>query len=122
MDGKRLLRRCSVTLAFSAVLGCSAVQPPMQTRQVSIPRGMRAVSLRAKVASSMHAGSHVDILMTVDSQAQSTVLLQDIELAASNQGIVTLLTSPKDAERLTIACEKGRIELILHGLNPVGPN
>lgn len=122
MDGKRLLRLCSVALAFSGVLGCSAVQPPMQTQQVSIPRGMRAVSLRAKVAELMQAGSHVDVLVTVDSQARSTVLLQDIELAASNQGIVTLLTSPKDAEKLTIACEKGRIELVLHGLNPVESN
>ncbi len=75
---------------------------------------MRAVSLHAKVAPSMHAGSHVDVLVTVDGQARSTVLLQDIELAASNQGIVMLLTSPKDAERLAIASEKGRIELVPH--------
>jgi hypothetical protein len=122
MDAKRLLRLCCVALAFSGVLGCSAVQPPMQTRQVSIPRGMRAVSLRAKVASSTQAGSHVDVLVTGYSQAQSTVLLQGIEMAASNNGIVTLLTSPKDAEKLTIASETGRIELVPHGLNPFGPN
>jgi phosphotransferase system HPr-like phosphotransfer protein len=86
----------------------------MQTQQVSIPRGLRAVSLRAKVASSMQAHLHVDVLVNGDRQVQSTDLLQDIELAASNNGIVTLLTSPKDAEKLIIACETGGIELVPH--------
>ena len=70
----------------------------------------------------MQAHLHVDVLVNGDRQVQSTDLLQDIELAASNNGIVTLLTSPKDAEKLIIACETGGIELVPHGLNPFAPN
>ena len=119
MDAKRLLQLCSVGLAFSGVLGCYAVQSPIQTRQVSIPRGMRAVLLRAKLATSTQAGSHVDVMVTGASQVESTILLQDVELAASDHGIVTLLTTPNDAEKLTVACEKGRIELVPHRPNLV---
>jgi hypothetical protein len=114
MDANRLFRLCSVVLVFGGVLGCSAARPPLQSQPISIPQGMRAVSLRAKVASSVQPGSHVDVLVTGESQSQSTVLLEDIELAASNHGIVTLLTSPKDAEKLANASEKDHIELVLH--------
>jgi hypothetical protein len=114
MDANRLLRLCSIALALNGVLGCSAVQPPIQLPRVTIPRGMRAVSLRAKMALSTPVGSHVDVLVIGESQVANRVLLQDIELASSNQGIVTLLTSPDDAEKLTIASEKGNIELVPH--------
>jgi hypothetical protein len=48
--------------------------------------------------------------------AQSTILLQDIELASfvPQFGIVTLLTSPKDAERLVIAADRGGIDVVPH--------
>jgi Flp pilus assembly protein CpaB len=121
MDANRLAGLCTLALAFGAVLNCSAVQPP-QTRPISIPPGMRAVSMRSKVASSTQAGSHVDVVLTREGDAQSTVLLQDVGVAASHDGVVTILTSPKDAEKLTIACEQGRIDLVLHRPNLYGPN
>jgi hypothetical protein len=56
----------------------------------------------------------MDVLVTGRKEIQSTTLLHDIELAASERGVVTLLTSPKDAEKLAIACEKGKIKLVPH--------
>ena len=37
MNPKRFLLVCSVALAFSGVLGCSAVQPPIKVLRISIP-------------------------------------------------------------------------------------
>jgi Flp pilus assembly protein CpaB len=78
---------------------------------------MRAVSLRAKVNVAVEPGSHVDVLVCGHgAEAQSSILLQDIELASfvPRPGIVTLLASPKDAERLVIAADRGGIEVVLH--------
>jgi hypothetical protein len=48
--------------------------------------------------------------------AQSTILLQDIELASfePQPGIVTLLTSPEDAKKLVTAADRGGIDVVLH--------
>ena len=115
----RLLVVCGVALAFSGVLGCSAVQPPIKVprTRISIPPGMRAVSIRAKVNVAAEPGTHVDVLVSSDGAgAQSTILLQDIELASfePQPGIVTLLTSPKDAKKLAIAADRGGIEVVPH--------
>ena len=78
---------------------------------------MRAVSLRAKVNAAVEPGTHVDVLVSGQgTEAQHTILLQDIELASfePQPGVVTLLTSPKDAKKLAIAADRGGIEVVLH--------
>jgi Flp pilus assembly protein CpaB len=115
MNPTRFLLVCCAALAFSGVLGCSAVQPPIKVPRISIPPGMRAVSLRAKVNAAVEPGTHVDVLVSGHgAEAQSTILLQDIELASSELGFVTLLTSPKDAKKLAIAADRGGIEVVPH--------
>jgi Flp pilus assembly protein CpaB len=117
MNPTRFLRVCCAALAFSGVLGCSAVQPPIRIPRISIPPGMRAVSLRAKVNVAVEPGTHVDVLVSGHgADAQSTILLQDIELASfePQPGIVTLLTSPTDAKKLAIAADRGGVEVVPH--------
>jgi Flp pilus assembly protein CpaB len=78
---------------------------------------MRAVSLRAKVNVAVEPGTHVDVLVSGNgAEAQRTIFLQDIELASfkPQPGIVTLLTSPKDAKKLAIAADRGGIEVVPH--------
>ncbi len=117
MDPTRFLLICCAALALSGVVGCSAVQPPIKIPRISIPLGMRAVSLRARVNVAVEPGSHVDVLVSGHgAEAPSTILLQDIELAwfEPQPSIVTLLTSPKDAENLAIAADRGGIEVVPH--------
>jgi Flp pilus assembly protein CpaB len=110
--------RCLFTwiaaVALSSVLACSGRQHSVQTTRIWIPSGMRAVSLRANLGAPILPGMHVDVFVT-DNAHQSNVL-KDVEVAGCEQlkreTIVTLFTSPKDAEKLTLAVSKGRIQLI----------
>ena len=117
MNPPRFLLVCCAALALSRILACSVGQPPTKIPIISIPAGKRAVSLRAKVNVAVEPGSHVDVLVgDHGAEAQNTILLQDIELASfvPQFGIVTLLTSPKDAERLVIAADRGGIDVVPH--------
>jgi Flp pilus assembly protein CpaB len=80
--------------------------------RVQIPRGMRAVSVRSNVA--VAPGDHVDVLVVGKGQKTNTVL-ENVEIAAAEKesGVVTLLVSPDDAQKVTDAGEQGKLRLRL---------
>jgi len=103
-----------------------------------IPPGMRAVSVRVNevvsVAGFVGPGTRVDVLLTGTpngtSESQTTTVLQNVAVIASGQRlernaageaqatpVITLLASPEDAERLTLASSEGKIQLVLR--NPL---
>jgi pilus assembly protein CpaB len=103
-----------------------------------IPRGMRAISVRVNdivaVAGFVTQGTHVDILLTGNpsgsSDQQTTTVLEDVAVIAVGQNlernsegkpqtapVITLLVSPDDAEKLTLAASQGHIQLALR--NPL---
>jgi pilus assembly protein CpaB len=103
-----------------------------------IPPGMRAVSVRVNevvsVAGFVTPGTRVDVLLTGTPTGRSdevtTTVLQNIAVLASghtlertstgeaqNTAVITLLVSPDDAQRLTLAAKQGTIQLALR--NPL---
>jgi pilus assembly protein CpaB len=103
-----------------------------------IPPGMRAVSVRVNevvsVAGFVVPGTRVDVLLTGNpagaGEQQTTTVLSNVEVLASGQRlernsagdtsmapVITLLLSPEDAQRLTLASSDGRIQLSLR--NPL---
>ncbi|MGH9510767.1 MAG: Flp pilus assembly protein CpaB [Terriglobales bacterium] len=103
-----------------------------------IPRGMRAVSVRVNdivaVAGFVVPGTHVDVLLTGNpsgsGEQQTTTVLEDVAVIAVGQKlernsagepqsapVITLLVSPDDAEKLTLASTEGHIQLALR--NPL---
>lgn len=104
-----------------------------------IPPGMRAVSVRVNdvvaVAGFVTPGTRVDVLLTGEpggggAEEETTTVLQNIAVLASghtlertatgeaqNTAVITLLVSPDDAQRLTLASQQGKIQLALR--NPL---
>jgi pilus assembly protein CpaB len=103
-----------------------------------IPPGMRAVSVRVNdvvsVAGFVTPGTRVDVLLTGKpvngTDDQTTTVLQNVQVLASghtlertstgeaqNTAVITLLVSPDDAQRLTLANAEGKIQLALR--NPL---
>jgi pilus assembly protein CpaB len=103
-----------------------------------IPPGMRAVSVRVNevvsVAGFVTPGTRVDVLLTGTpggaAEQQTTTVLQNVAVLASGHtlertstgeaqttAVITLLVSPDDAERLTLASTEGHIQLALR--NPL---
>src|SRR6201998_4137137 len=102
-----------------------------------IPPGMRAVSVRVNevvsVAGFVTPGTRVDVLLTgapAGSEQQTSTVLQNVEVLASghtlertctgeaqNTAVITLLVTPDDAQRLTLASSEGHIQLALR--NPL---
>jgi pilus assembly protein CpaB len=103
-----------------------------------IPLGMRAVSVRVNDTTSVSGfvlpGTRVDVLLTGNPQgsneSQTTTVLENVAVIATGQRlernsageaqtapVVTLLLSPDDAERLTLATSQGHIQLALR--NPL---
>ncbi len=103
---------------------------------ILIPEGMRAVSVKVDevigVAGFVVPGTRVDVLVTLEreegegEETMTRVVLQDIRALAAGQTVqrdpegkpqtvpvITLLVSPEDAERLTLASTEGRIQLAL---------
>jgi len=99
-----------------------------------IPPGMRAVSVRVNevvsVAGFVTPGTRVDVLLTGTpaggNDQQTTTVLQNVLVIASghtlernstgeaqNTPVITLLVSPDDAQRLTLASQEGHIQLAL---------
>ena len=127
MSSPRFLFSCVVVATVAVCLGCSGMQTGPQTaRIISIPPGMRAVKVLVKGAAGIVPGTRVDVLVNDNpkrSESHAVTILQGVEVVASEQeepeslGVITLLTSPKDAEEITLASEKGRIQLVLvhHG-------
>lgn len=106
---------------------------------LGIPEGSRAVAVRVNevigVAGWVHEGHRVDVLVTLDQGAQvdqpvTRIVLQDIPVLRIGQiqdvndqneavmvTVATLLVTPEEAERLTLAETKGQIRLSLR--NPL---
>src|SRR6202166_2060425 len=103
-----------------------------------IPPGMRAVSVRVNDTTSVSGfvlpGTRVDVMLTGNPQGsneqQTTTVLENVAVIATGQKmernaagepqsapVVTLLLSPDDAERLTLASSQGHIQLALR--NPL---
>jgi pilus assembly protein CpaB len=102
-----------------------------------IPRGMRALSVRVNdtigVAGYTVPGTRVDVVMTTRSSTEpiSKVVLSNVQVLAAGTkyeedlarrepmkvSVVTLLLTPEDAERLTLATDQGAITLALR--NPL---
>jgi pilus assembly protein CpaB len=108
--------------------GTGAGLPPI------IPKGMRAVSIRANeiigVAGFVIAGTRVDVILTATPQGtqepMSKIVLQNVEVATAGQVIqkdpegkpvtvtvVTLFVTPEDAEKITNASTQGQFQLAL---------
>jgi len=103
-----------------------------------IPPNMRAVSVRVNdvvsVAGFVTPGTRVDVLLTAapngSSEQETTTVLQNVAVLASghtlertstgeaqNTAVITLLVTPEDGQRLTLASSEGRIQLALR--NPL---
>jgi len=104
-----------------------------------IPPGMRAVSVRVNdvvsVAGFVQPGTRVDVLATgipgAGNEAQTNTVLENVAVIAvgrslldrlttseaQNAAVITLLVSPDDAQKLTLASQEGRIQLALR--NPL---
>lgn len=103
-----------------------------------IPTGMRAVSVRVNdttsVAGFVQPGTRVDVLLTGNpegsSEQQTTTILENVAVVATGQKmernaageahitpVITLLVSPDDAQKLTLASNQGHIQLVLR--NPL---
>jgi pilus assembly protein CpaB len=103
-----------------------------------IPPGMRAVSVRVNevvsVAGFVTPGTRVDVILTGSpvgaNQPLTTTVLENVEVLAAGQKlqrtaegepqtvpVITLLVSPDDAQKLTMAAGEGRIQLALR--NPL---
>jgi pilus assembly protein CpaB len=106
-----------------------------------IPPGMRAVSVRVNevvaVAGFVVPGTRVDVLVSGTPKEANepviTTLLENIEVLAAGQKleraangepqsvpVITLLVSPDDAQKLTLASNEGHIQLALR--NPLDSN
>jgi pilus assembly protein CpaB len=103
-----------------------------------IPPGMRAVSVRVNdttgVAGFVLPGTRVDVLLTGNpegvNQQETTTVLENVAVLATGQKlernaagepqttpVITLLVSPDDAQKLTLAANQGKIQLSLR--NPL---
>jgi pilus assembly protein CpaB len=103
-----------------------------------IPPGMRAVPVRVNevvsVAGFVVPGTHVDVLLTGNptngGEQQTTTVLENVAVVATGphlertsdgepqaSQVITLLVSPDDAQKLTLAQSQGRIQLALR--NPL---
>jgi pilus assembly protein CpaB len=106
----------------------------------AIPPGLRAMSVRVNevigVAGYVVPGTRVDVLVTLSATSQSQdmtskVVLTDVQVLAAGTkidqtadkgkpmpvSVVTLLVTPDEAERLTLASTEGKIQLALR--NPL---
>ena len=101
-----------------------------------LPEGMRAVAIRSNeiigVAGFVYPGSHVDLLMTFTPPGSNNAMpvtetvLQNVEVLTAGQttqpdpqgkpqsvGVVTLLLTPQDAQKLQLASGQGNIQFVL---------
>lgn len=120
-----------LTDAKLAAVGAGAGLPPR------IAAGMRAISVKVDdvvgVAGFAVPGAHVDVVVSVTQREQSVarVVVSNVEVLATGtrtgqarsdlgtatDSVVTLLVSPADAERISLAASVGRITLTLR--NPL---
>ena len=121
-----------------APVGSGAGLPP------TIPEGMRAISVKVNevigVAGFVIPGTRVDVMVTVkgvDDKIQTRVVLSNVTVLtagtrydqerATQEGkpiptsVVTLLLTPSDAEKMTLAAEEGRVMLALRNPLDIAP-
>lgn len=140
-DPKEILGRGVVTSVFTdeALLSTKIAQEGAGGGlPVIIPKGMRAVSVEVDevigVAGFVQSGTRVDVIVTINpmsgrDNASSKVILQNIQVAAAGQTterdaegraqtvpVITLLVTPEQTERLTLAATEGRIRLALRNV------
>jgi pilus assembly protein CpaB len=117
-----------------AKLGAGAGLPP------TIPEGMRALSVKVNevvgVAGFVVPGTRVDVLLSIDQEggeALTRVVVSNVQVLAAGTrydqekaqqegkpiptSVVTMLVTPEDAERITLAAGEGKITLTLR--NPL---
>lgn len=105
-----------------------------------IPAGMRAVSVKVNdvigVAGFVTPGTHVDVVLTgqpahnAGDDPAATTILENVQVLAAGQNlprgndtepqnvaVITLLVSPEDAQKLSLATQEGKIQLALR--NPL---
>ena len=105
-----------------------------------IPEGFRALSVRVNdvvsVAGYVLPGTRVDVITTINpssgtSEVQSKIILTNVQVLAAGTkietsdkdnkamqvSVVTLMVTPEEAERLTLASTEGKIQLALR--NPL---
>jgi len=120
-----------LTASKVAAAGAGAGLPPM------IAPGMRAISVKVDdvvgVAGFIVPGAHVDAVVTITQRDQNVarVVVSNVEVLAAgtraeqaqadgraaSASVVTLLVTPADAERISLASSVGRITLTLR--NPL---
>jgi pilus assembly protein CpaB len=104
---------------------------------ILIPEGKRAMSIPVDqvvgVAGFVIPQTRVDVLLTIQPPGQSEtitqIILQNLEVLTAGQvtqrddqgnpitvNVVTLLVTPEEAERLSLATSQGRIQLALRGM------
>jgi pilus assembly protein CpaB len=128
-----------VTETKLAPVGAGGGLPP------TIPEGMRAISVRTNevigVAGFVVPGTRVDVVVTVkvpsSQDSVSRVVLSNVQVLTAGTrydqekakedgkpiptSVVTLLVTPDDAERLTLASNEGQIMLTLRNPMDVAP-
>lgn len=83
-----------------------------------IPVGMRAIQVPVNEfeSSSIKSGDRVDVLVTGNATGgndiQTKTVLPNLRLLAIGSRVVTLVVSPQDAEKLTLATQEGHIKLV----------
>jgi pilus assembly protein CpaB len=112
---------------------------------IVIPEGMRGVSVKVNevigVAGFIQAQRSVDVLVTISPPEEegelktpiTKVILQNVRVLAVGQtiqpdaegkpqtvAVITLLVTPEDAEKLTLAASEGRIQLALRNTLDLG--
>lgn len=102
---------------------------------IIIPEGKRALSIRVDeviaVAGFVIPGTRVDVLLTLErnGEPRTQVILQNMTVLAAGQvvqrdeegnpmsvSVVTLLVTPSEAEKLTLAAQEGRLQLALRNM------
>jgi pilus assembly protein CpaB len=98
---------------------------PDDSLTAQIPVGMRAVQLSVNdlEPGSIKPGDRADVLVTGDApgthETETRTAIGDVRLLAIGTRAVTLVASPEDAEKLTLATQEGRIKLVFR--NPRDP-
>lgn len=129
--GRGLIRPVSVNEPFLEAKLADAENGGLP---ITIPEGMRAISIRVdevvSVAGFVVPGTRVDVILTVEppngGDKLSQIVLQDILALTAGQliqadedgspvvaSVITVLVTPDQAEQLVIAGDQGRIQLAL---------
>jgi Flp pilus assembly protein CpaB len=104
-----------VMLSISALLlSCSVISPYGNLPADLIPPGLRAVNILVDEDISLAPGDRVNVLM-IDKTQTNVTALENVAVMAADQklGIVTLVVSPEDAQRIADAGEQGQSSLRL---------